>query len=55
MPKHFNICAWSKEQKRLKQNAFEINDTTAVLNEDISSKEQAIKALIRKVSWCLFD
>ena len=51
MAKHFDIGAWSKEQKRLKQKSLELNDTIAGLNEDISSKEQAIKYLKRKVSW----
>ena len=51
MAKHFDIGAWSEEQKRLKQKSLELNDTIAGLNEDISLKEQAIKDLKRKVSW----
>ena len=51
MAKHFDIGAWAKEQKRLRQTALEQNDAIAGLNEDISSKEQVIKDLKRKVSW----
>ena len=51
MAKHFDIGEWSKQQKRLKQTSLELNDTIAGLNDDISSKEQAIKDLKRKVSW----
>ncbi|CAB4028532.1 Hypothetical predicted protein, partial [Paramuricea clavata] len=46
--KHFDIGAWSKEQKRLKQKSLELNNTIAGLNEDIASKEQAIKDLKQK-------
>ena len=50
MAKHFDIGAWSKEQKRLKQKSLELNSTIAELNEEISSKEQTVKDLKRKVS-----
>jgi predicted nucleic acid-binding Zn-ribbon protein len=51
MAKHFDIGTWSKEHKQLKQKSLELNDTIAGLNEDISSKEKAIKDLKRKVGW----
>ena len=50
MAKHFDIGAWSKEQKRLKQKSLELNSTIAELNEEISLKEQTVKHLKRKVS-----
>ena len=48
MAKHFDIGAWSKEQKRLKQKSLELNNTIAELNEEISLKEIGLNALVAK-------